>query len=152
MCLVYDIYSKYSCKYVVSIENIRTFIATSTDLVDIELYIINNCYRILSHVLPQCDLDHNRKIAMERQDVEQSEYINKYNKQLIKLILKPIVSELNPQFIYKYVFDHQLQDTNDRKIIHPDEKLQLILKPLDGHDANYTYFNLKKYLIQSVLP
>lgn len=45
--------------------------------------------------------------------------------------------------IHKYVTENNLQDENNRRIIHPDTKL---LKLLNSKDDQLTYFNLQKYL------
>lgn len=45
--------------------------------------------------------------------------------------------------IHKYVTSNNLQNKENRRIIHPDAKLK---KLLDSKDEELTYFNLQKYL------
>ena len=45
--------------------------------------------------------------------------------------------------IHKYVTSNNLQNKENRRIIHPDAKLN---KLLDSKDEELTYFNLQKYL------
>jgi upstream activation factor subunit UAF30 len=49
------------------------------------------------------------------------------------------------QFIIKYIKDHNLQDTENRKIIRPDEALKVLLKIAPDSDE-LTYFNLQKFM------
>lgn len=47
------------------------------------------------------------------------------------------------KLIHQYVKAHNLQNKENRRIIHPDAKLK---KLLDSKDDELTYFNLQKYL------
>lgn len=47
------------------------------------------------------------------------------------------------KLIHQYVKAHNLQNKENRRIIHPDPKLK---KLLDSKDDELTYFNLQKYL------
>lgn len=47
------------------------------------------------------------------------------------------------KLIHQYVKTHNLQNKENRRIIHPDAKLK---KLLDSKDDELTYFNLQKYL------
>ena len=58
----------------------------------------------------------------------------KYRSQLIRLV-------------HKYIYDHNLQSSNQRQVINPDELLSKVLKPLSSSDGEYTYFNLPGYLV-----
>ena len=48
------------------------------------------------------------------------------------------------QFIIKYIRDNNLQHTDNRKIITPDQRLKQLLGIKDGEEV--TYFNLQKYM------
>ena len=48
------------------------------------------------------------------------------------------------QYIIKYIRDHNLQHTDNRKIILPDEKLKHLLEIKEGDEV--TYFNIQKYM------
>ena len=145
MTNVYDIYSKYSKEYVLSIDDIREAIASLDDIKKL----LDKCYYIITNVSPQCHVDHNLKLARERDDQEQILYINSVLNpkpiQKLKLKLKTVnpVNQDNMKQIYKYIFDHNLQNRLDKKVIDPDTKLRSILKPLD---TTLTYYNLKHYI------
>ena len=47
------------------------------------------------------------------------------------------------KLIHQYVQQHNLQNKENRRIIHPDAKLK---KLLDSKDDELTYFNLQRYL------
>ena len=47
------------------------------------------------------------------------------------------------KLIHQYVQQHNLQNKENRRIIHPDAKLK---KLLDSKDDQLTYFNLQRYL------
>lgn len=48
--------------------------------------------------------------------------------------------------IHKYIYDNQLQNRYDRKVITPDDKLQECLTPLKTDEREYTYINLGSHL------
>ena len=48
------------------------------------------------------------------------------------------------QYIIKYIRDHNLQHTGNRKIIIPDQALKLLIGSNDEDEV--TYFNLQKYM------
>lgn len=50
------------------------------------------------------------------------------------------------RLVHQYIYHHHLQDSFDRKIIHPNQSLQNLLRPLEPKDKHYTYFNLEYYL------
>ena len=48
------------------------------------------------------------------------------------------------QYVIKYIRDHNLQHTDNRKIIMPDEALKQLLDIKEGDEV--TYFNIQKYM------
>jgi hypothetical protein len=53
--------------------------------------------------------------------------------------------------IHKYIYDNQLQNRYDYKVITPDNKLQVCLTPLATDEREYTYVNLPRHLKTSIL-
>lgn len=53
------------------------------------------------------------------------------------------------KLIHKYIYDHKLQDMNDRKTIIPDDKLRGILST---DNIQYTYFNLMTHINTHIIP
>ena len=49
------------------------------------------------------------------------------------------------KYINKYIKDHNLQDSKNKKVIVPDEKLQKLLRS-DPTKGEVTYFNLQSYM------
>jgi chromatin remodeling complex protein RSC6 len=48
------------------------------------------------------------------------------------------------KFVIKYIKQHNLQNTNDRRIIEPNEELQKLLQV--PKDEELTYFTIQKYM------
>ena len=48
------------------------------------------------------------------------------------------------QYVIKYIREHHLQHTDNRKIIIPDEPLKQLLDIKEGDEV--TYFNIQKYM------
>ena len=55
------------------------------------------------------------------------------------------------RLVHKYIHENNLQNTENKQIIDADESLLEVLQPLQSPDTKYTYFNLVKYLSNSIL-
>jgi hypothetical protein len=90
-----------------------------------------------------------------------------YRPNKLKLVLKATADQISPalsqllgisqgkrfksrgellHLIHKYIYDNQLQNRYDRKVITPDDKLQECLTQLKTEEREYTYGNLGSHL------
>ena len=68
--------------------------------------------------------------------------------QLCSFLGKPVGSEVArtevTKFLASYIKYHQLQDANQKKVIHPDAKLKALLNCSDSDEL--TFFTIQKYM------
>jgi hypothetical protein len=62
-----------------------------------------------------------------------SDQIYKYKSEIVRLV-------------HRYIYQNQLQNRYDPKVITPDDSLQNLLIPLNVGEIEYTYDNLPKYI------
>lgn len=183
-CETYQYYEQYSSSYIINIDSLDT--CKSVNEIDVETWITDNCYSILtSQIMPDflTKIQHNLQLAKSRQDHEYVKYISQklkievtpnweYRPNKLKLILKvpsasnggtQVTRELSSildlppdkrfksrgelvHLVHKYIYDNQLQNRYDKKVITPDDKLQECLTPLSPAEREYTYVNLSLHL------
>ena len=54
------------------------------------------------------------------------------------------------RLIHKYIYDHKLQNRNQKHIITPDQQLSKVLSPLSNDQFSYTYENLPQHLMHLI--
>jgi hypothetical protein len=169
---VYRYYEKYSSSYVINIVELNTASDVEQWINDHCYYILTS--HLMDNFLTK--LQHNLQLARGRQDHEYVKYISnklkidispewEYRPNKLKLVLKtnagqgviPKFLGISPEkrfksrgellhLIHKYIYDNQLQNRYDRKVITPDDKLQEYLTPLTTDEREYTYINLGSHL------
>lgn len=156
MSLLYEKYLSLSSKY---------FLFSGLSDNDTEDTIKEKSYYILNYRSTDDKINHNLSLSQKNNDREYLNYHNsiiKSKNTKIKIILKEKKKEIGGdgeiererergreliKALHKYIYDNNLQSTIKRHIIIADDYLSKKLSPLKDGDENYTYYNLKKYVI-----